>query len=330
MPLFRALAVKFKIVDYPGERKVHHQVTPLLGGVAIYVGLLVGLSLYGVDCFKLWYLLSAATLVMAVGLIDDARGLSARFRLFAQIVAALIVVMFGDRINCLPKSWWGDLLEIIISVVWIVGITNGYNYLDGLDGLAGGSAAINLISFALILHVTDQPYLTHLSIILAGTCLAFLPHNLGKKKIFLGDAGSTFIGFILASIGLLGYWAEGSIVKISIPILILGVPIFDMIFTTFMRIREKKVSTIQQWLEYGGRDHFHHYLVDLGLMSFGSVVFIYFVSISLGLSALIIKESTTLIALLSIFQAALLFGMVAILMVMGRHYHSNQNSHGHQ
>lgn len=324
MPLFRRLAIRFRIMDFPGKRKVHKRVTPLIGGVAIYCGLVLALFFNPGTIEKTWVFLSASTAILLLGLGDDAKGLSAKFRLLVQFLASLSVVLFCDRINFLPPSVWGDFIEITISLVWMIGVTNAFNYLDGLDGLAAGSAVINLGCFAFILSRTGQPHLLAISAALAGSCIGFLPHNFRAKKVFLGDAGSTFLGFVLAGIGLLGYWAEGDPVKISIPILILGVPIFDMIFTTVMRIAQKKIGNVSQWLKYAGKDHFHHYLVDLSLTPAGSVVFIYFTTLALGISALMVSNySLPIMAFLSIFQASIVLGMIGILIVFGKLHHRN-------
>ncbi len=319
MPIFRFLAFKFRIVDFPGKRKMHRTMTPLLGGLAIYTGFIVGMAISPGVIIKTLPILIGSGLILILGLVDDMRGLSAKVRIFVQLIAALIVVLFGDKISLLPRSWWGDTIEVIVSLVWILGITNGYNYLDGLDGLAAGSAVINLSCFAIILFITGQSALFIMTSLLAGACLGFLPYNFmkGRSKVFLGDAGSTVIGFILASIALVGYWAEGDMVKILIPVLILGVPIFDMVFTTIMRIAEKKIRTINEWLKYAGKDHFHHYLFDIGLASPGAVIFIYFTSISLGLSAIIISHAHPLMAFLAVMQGFIIFAMIGVLIVLG-------------
>ena len=322
MPLFRMLAIRFRIMDFPGKRKVHKRVTPLAGGIAIYCGFIIGVFLNPQFFPHSSVILLASTAILVLGVFDDAIGLSARFRLFVQLAASLAVVLFCDRINILPPSPAGDFIEIVLSVVWIIGITNAFNYLDGLDGLAAGSAVINLACFGFILYGTGQLYLSVISIVLIGCCLGFLPHNFRKKKVFLGDAGSTFLGFVIATVGLVGYWAVGDVIKIAIPILVLGVPIFDMVFTTVMRIKDGKIVNVSEWLKYSGKDHFHHYLVDLGLTRFGAVIFIYFTTLSLGISALMVSYHTRpVMAFLAIFQASIIFAMIGILIVFGKMHH---------
>ena len=329
MPFFRSLAIRYRIVDFPGKRKMHRVATPLLGGAAIYFGLIIGLSFNGQFGRDVLAILTGATIIFLLGVADDMKGLSARFRIAVQLVAAFIVIIWGERISFLPPGLINDILEMAVSLVWVIGITNAINYLDGLDGLAAGSAVINLICFGGILYRTGQPVLFGVSFIMAAACLGFLPHNFSqhKKKVFLGDAGSTLIGFVLASIGLCGYWAAGDPVRIAIPILILGVPIFDMTFTTVMRIAEGKIKTVYGWLKYAGRDHFHHYLVDLGLTSRGSVIFIYFTQIALGISAMIASVVGPITALLSVFQGVMIFAIIGILIVMGKRRYEDKQKH---
>ena len=326
IPLFRSLAIRFKILDYPGDRKIHQAATPLLGGAAIYLGLLVGILLnlpvpspyhHGKSHLVLPVLLGA-TLIFILGLVNDIKGLSAKARLFYQTLITLMVVGMGAHVEFLPQGFWGNLGEMVISVVWFVGVTNAYNYLDGLDGLAAGCAVVNLACFAIILRMTGQDALALLSVILMAACLGFLPHNLRKAKIFLGEAGSTFLGFMLAGIAMTGEWATDDIVKLSVPVIILGVPIFDMIFTTVMRIREKKIKTLVEWMNYCGRDHFHHYLVDLRFRPLGAVVFIYFITLSLGFNAIMISNGKAFEACLALSQVAIIFGIIATLIVLGK------------
>ena len=319
-PLFVILAFKLGILDEPGGRKIHKKVTPLLGGLAIYTGYLVGVLSNYPHLMQFLPLMSALTIIFVVGLIDDIHGLSAQTRLIFQLIASIIVMSSGGRIDFLPAVWWGDILEIVVTFVWLIGVTNAFNYLDGMDGLATGSAIINLFFFSAILFLTGQRAIALLTAVAIGPCIGFLPHNFKKAKIFLGDSGATFLGFFIASVSVIGYWAEDNIAKITIPILILGVPIFDMIFTTIMRIRDGRVKTFVQWLKYSGRDHFHHYLVDLGLRPAGAVAFIYLVTISLGISALNLSNDNAIEAVLTLFQASIIFVMIAMVIVVGRRH----------
>ncbi len=283
------------------------------------MGLLSGLLFNGKYFSYFLPILAGATVIMLVSLTDDIkRNLSVQFRLFCQLAAALIVICSGIRVDFLPPVCWGNIGEIIITVIWIVGVTNACNYLDGMDGLAAGSAIVNLFCFTVILFTTSQYYMVMFSVALMGACSGFLPYNFRRAKIFLGDAGSTLIGFTLACLGLAGHWAADNIVKISIPILILGVPIFDMVFTTIMRIKEAKVKTLLEWLEYGGRDHFHHCLVDLGLSTTGAVMFIYFITFSLGISAMMLSNDSAPEAFMTLSQASVIFGIIAVLIVVGK------------
>lgn len=318
MPVLRSTAIRFGIMDMPGGRKIHKTATPLLGGVAIYAGLLIGV-LFNLDSIHtLIPILTGATLILILGLANDVREISAQSRLILQILIVSIVTVTGERISFLPSGYWQDAVEVVITVLWIVGVTNAYNYLDGLDGLAAGSAIVNLLCFGTILYATGQNALVLLCIAPGAACLGFLPHNFSRKKVFLGEAGSTVLGFILAAIAVTGNWAADNVVKLAIPILILGVPIFDMIFTTAMRIKEGKVKTLVEWLRYGGKDHFHHYLVDLGFHSTGAVVFIYFITLSLGISAIMLSNDSAMEAVLSIAQASIIFGIIATLIVVGK------------
>ncbi|MCX5679171.1 MAG: MraY family glycosyltransferase [Candidatus Omnitrophica bacterium] len=318
LPLLRALAVRFKIFDFPGERKVHKVATPLMGGAALYIGLIAGLLFNTPNILIFLPVVLGATLIFILGMTNDVVELSARLRFLWQFLIALVVVYMGVHVNFVPKGYWKDILEALITAIWFVGVTNAYNYLDGLDGLAAGSAAINLLCFSVILYMTGQYPLGLMAISLIASSIAFLPYNFQKRKIFLGEAGSTFLGFILAGISLVGNWAGDNAVKLSIPIIVLGVPIFDMIFTTVMRIKEGKVKNIIEWLQYGGKDHFHHYLVDLGLGPVGAVLFIYCVTLALGISAITVSNGIAMEGFLGIAQASIILAIIGILIVVGK------------
>ncbi|MFH1062874.1 MAG: MraY family glycosyltransferase [Candidatus Omnitrophota bacterium] len=323
-PFFRKMALSMKIVDIPNQKKIHTNPTPLLGGLAIYLGVVGSFFFFATSFRALAPIFICATIILYMGTYDDIKGLSARLRLFIQILLALILILNGVRITFLPHNVWGNIGEILVTVIWIVGVTNAYNYLDGLDGLATGSAILNFLCFFVILYNTNQYALGLAIAIIIGSCLGFLPYNfLRKKRMFLGDAGSTFIGFCLACIAIQGDWAGDNLVRLSIPILILGVPIFDMIFTTVMRIKEQKIKNIIEWLKYGGKDHFHHYLVDLGLSQKGAVLFIYYITFSLGLSAIMVSNDSAIEGVMTIMQSSIIFGVIGVLIVLGKKHHKD-------
>lgn len=317
-PLFKKLALKFNILDTPDHRKIHKEPTPLLGGLAIYISVILGLVFNFLNLGFLSGIVIGATIILIIGLIDDIRGLSAQARLIGQTIAALIMISFGIRFSFLPNNLWGNTGEIILTLIWTIGITNALNYLDGIDGLAAGIAAISAFFFSIISYQSNQPGVGLIGLILIASCLGFFPHNFKKAKIFLGDAGSTFIGFTLAGIAIIGNWAEDNVIKLVIPILILGVPIFDMVFTTIMRIKEEKISTLTEWLKYGGKDHFHHRLVDLGLHPKGAMIFICFINVSFGISAIMVNNEKAIVGFWAILQASIIFAGIAVLMVVGK------------
>ncbi|MGE5280055.1 MAG: MraY family glycosyltransferase [Deltaproteobacteria bacterium] len=327
-PLFRALALRWGVVDVPCARKLQREPVPLLGGAAVYLGVIAGSFVVPLYARSHQALFLASTLIFVISVMDDKREISARVRLVVQLAAAFLLIANGLRISFLPNVWWGKILEILITLLWILGITNAFNYLDGADGLCAGLAIVAAFFFFIILLTTGQVDLIFLPAAVMGACAGFFPHNFSRGKMFLGDGGSMFLGFTLAGFALTGSWAGENILRVIVPILILGVPIFDMTFTTFMRIKEHKVRTVVQWFEYAGRDHFHHYLMDLGLGPRGAIFFIFAISASMGISALIISDASDWIfGLLMILQSGIMFVLVGLLMVMGRRLHKMEEVH---
>lgn len=322
-PIVKRIALKLNIVDTPDKRKVHKEPIPLLGGIAVYISFAGAILYNNVYSLELKGVAIGATIVFITGLVDDVMELSAVLKLFIQIVAISIMIYFGVIVNFLPNVWWGKMLEVLITFIWMLGITNSVNFFDGLDGLATGLTAISSTFLGILAIFTNQPYLMFLSIALVGSCLGFLPYNLRYKKpavIFLGDAGSTFMGFTLAGMVVVGDWGHHDPVKAyAMPALILGVFVFDMTYTTISRITSKKVSNLKEWLQYAGKDHLHHRLIGIGLSSKQTVFFIYFLVASLGLSALVLKNGTFIDALLLLLQAATIYLIIVILMIKGKH-----------
>ncbi|MFQ5953148.1 MAG: glycosyltransferase family 4 protein, partial [Candidatus Omnitrophota bacterium] len=314
------IATKLNILDYPAERKIHSKPIPLLGGVVIYLAYATALLINFHFSWELKGVVIASTIIMLTGLVDDVRGLSAASRLIMQVLCALIIVSFGVYINIIPdKLPFAFPLEVLITVVWVVGVTNSVNFIDGADGLATGLALIASVAFFIIAIQTGQWYFAVLNIALAGACLGFLVFNFHPAKIFLGDSGSSFLGFTLASLAAMGEWAERNpIVALSIPLLVLAVLIFDMVYVSISRIARRKVKTFNEWIEYVGKDHLHHRLIGLGFTHRQTVLFIYMVSIIFAVGALVLKRATTFQAVLLLLQAAIVLTIVTVLMVVGR------------
>jgi UDP-GlcNAc:undecaprenyl-phosphate GlcNAc-1-phosphate transferase len=206
-------------------------------------------------------------------------------------------------------------------VLWFVTVTNAVQFLDGMDGLAAGLGAIAGLFFSLAALRTGQPYLMFLAAALVGACLGFLPYNFrpGGASIFLGDGGASFIGFTLAGLAVMGEWSEHDpVVALLTPTLILAVPLFDILFVSVARVVQGKVRTLAEWLAYTGRDHIHHRFEALGLGRAQSVLLIYFIAATLGLSAMVLSEARPGEAWLVLVQAGCVLTIVAILEAVGR------------
>jgi UDP-GlcNAc:undecaprenyl-phosphate GlcNAc-1-phosphate transferase len=200
-----------------------------------------------------------------------------------------------------------------------VGITNAVNFFDGMDGLATGLTIIGSLSFFIVAEITGQSYLGFLTIALAGSCLGFLKFNFKPASIFLGDAGSTFLGFTLAGIAVMGNWAEKNPkVALSLPIIILSVLIFDMIYITIARVWDGRVRSFKGWVEYTGKDHLHHRLVALGFNETQTVLLIYLIAACLGLGGINLIATGDIRIYFEFIQAFFIFIIVVILMISGK------------
>jgi len=326
-PLARSLAWKFKILDVPDERKIHKAAIPLLGGLAIYVSYIITLFLNFAFSRELKGVVLAGTLIFLVGLVDDIRKLPASWKLVAQIAAAAVLMGFGVKLDFLPNVWWGGAGEILLTVLWVIGLTNAVNFFDGMDGLAAGLIAISSLSFFLVGQTTSQIYLGFLAISLAGSCLGFLKYNFKPASIFLGDAGSTFIGFTIASLAVMGGWATNDPkVALSLPILVLSVFIFDMIYITVSRILTRRVKNFREWIDYTGKDHLHHRILSLGFTEVQTVLVIYLISACLGLGGINLRTSGTLRIYSEFLQAFFIFLIIVVLMIAGARRLRRENS----
>jgi UDP-GlcNAc:undecaprenyl-phosphate GlcNAc-1-phosphate transferase len=322
-PIVRRIALRLDILDVPGGRKIHEKSTPLLGGVAIIVAFNAALLANMILEQQMIILLWGGLVVAAAGLYDDVRGLSARIKLLVQLLVVAVMIVFGICLNLFPfNTLWGYVLNVVFTVIWIIGITNSMNFIDGMDGLASGVAAIIALFMGIVAYQTDQPFMGWIAIAMVGSCLGFLPFNFGLKRpaaIYLGDTGSTFIGFILAALAIKGDWAENSrIVSFSAPVLIFWVLIYDMAYITVERILSGKVRTVKEWIDYVGTDHIHHRLYSLLGDKRRAVLFIYFLSVTLGISAITLRGAQPMDGVLLVIQAFLITIVVSITEYFGR------------
>jgi len=226
-------------------------------------------------------------------MIDDVKNLRARLKFCVQIVAALIVIYSGTRINVVmwPVTTYLQTFSVPITLVWIVGVTNAVNLIDGLDGLAAGVSSIAALCLMILCIMTGSTTAVMLTASLAGACLGFLPRNFNPAEIFMGDTGSTFLGFVLAVTSILGVFKGYAILALIVSMLCLGLPIFDTLFAMLRRMAK------HQPIMKADRGHLHHRLIDKGLSQRQAVLILYIVSLLCGLLAIFIsfKDSRTIV-----------------------------------
>ena len=324
-PIMRIIAGRVGIVDTPDDRKIHSRITPLLGGVAIVISFISGLLANMILDERDVALIAGGTAVAIVGLIDDWKSIRARYKLMVQVFVVILLIRAGIILDLFPAhTLWGYLLNALFSIVWVVGLTNAMNFIDGMDGLAAGVSAIISLFLGLVAFQTNQPFMGWIAIAMLGSCLGFLPFNFRLHKqasIFLGDAGSTFFGFVLSALAIKAAWADNNpIVSFATPVLIFWVLIYDMAYISIERIITGKVKNFQGWIDYVGTDHIHHRLFVI----FGDrrkvVFFIFFLCATLGISAITLRNARPIDGILTVLQAFLITVIVSILEYTGRNH----------
>ncbi len=323
-PVMRLIALKLNIVDMPGRRKIHEKSVPLLGGGAIVIAFISALLANMILERDIIVLLYGGIFVFLVSLADDYSGMSARLKLLAQIFVVLVLIYHGIILDLFPpKTYWGYWLNFIFTIIWIVGITNAMNFIDGMDGLAAGVSAIIAFFMGIVAFQTNQPFMGWIAVAMLGSCLGFLPFNFRFKEpasIFLGDAGSTFLGFILAALAVKGDWADNNpIVSFSAPVLIFWILIFDMAYITAERILTGKVKNFREWIDYVGKDHLHHRMHALLGDKRKAVFLIYLLCATLSISAVALRNARPVDGMLLVFQAFLITIIISIIEYSGRH-----------
>jgi UDP-GlcNAc:undecaprenyl-phosphate/decaprenyl-phosphate GlcNAc-1-phosphate transferase len=317
VPIVRAVARWWGVLDAPAARKVHAVATPLLGGAAVYAAFAATVLFNFTFSLQLKGVALGATIIVAVGLLDDVFDVPARWKLAGQVAAVAVAMAYGVVLDTIPTSWPGSVpVNFLLTLLWFLTVTNALQFLDGMDGLAAGLGGIAALFFSLAALQTNQPYLMFLAAPLVGACLGFLPYNFrfGRPAtIFLGDAGASFIGFTLAGLAVMGEWAENDFIGLLTPVLILAVPLFDIAFVGTVRVVTGKVHSVGEWLAYTAKDHIHHRFESLGLTRTETVLLILFIAATLGLSAMLLKDATKHEAALVLIQAGCVLAIIALL-----------------
>jgi UDP-GlcNAc:undecaprenyl-phosphate/decaprenyl-phosphate GlcNAc-1-phosphate transferase len=334
-PVFKRLSGQWGHVDQPDlERKIHTQPMPLLGGVAVFAAFALNvivnylvvlpvaarwnvsdLSEHAAGAFSVWrkllVLLVGGLLMIALGVYDDKHDLKARPKLLGQIGIALLVATAGMRITVFIQN---PVASFALTVLWIVAITNAMNFLDNMDGLCAGVGLVCAVMFGFIAAIQQQYFVSLLAFALAGALLGFLPHNFKPATIFLGDAGSHFIGYMLAVLPVLGTFYrpdEQTHLPVLIPLLVLAVPLFDLVMVMWIRIRHGQPVYV------GDVNHISHRLVRLGLPQSWAVTLIYLITATLGLGATALLWSDLTGALIILVQSLCILAIVTLLEQLG-------------
>ncbi len=294
-PFIIKFAFKIGAMDVPRDnRRVHKVPVPLIGGLAIYLAFTISVILFTELNQRIVGLLIGGTFIMLSGLADDIRPLGPKTKLLLQVIGAVILICFGISIRYVTNPFdrvtgMADIgiFSIPATIFWIVGVTNAFNLIDGLDGLAAGIASISCITLFIVSVLNGRMGTAALTAALAGSTIGFLPYNFNPAKIFMGDTGAQFLGFILAAISIEGAIKSAAAIAITVPILALGLPIYDTLMAIIRRSLNKK--PVMQ----GDRGHLHHKLLDMGLSQRQAVVVMYIISGLLGISAIFATELST-------------------------------------
>ena len=310
-PLVKSFAYKIGAIDVPKDsRRMHKKPVPRLGGLAIFLGFMVSILLFVHIDHQMRGILLGAVIIVVLGVVDDMTPLRAKFKFLVQILAALVAVYHGVVIEILTNPnvfsdapyWSLGWLKYPVTVLWIVGVTNAVNLIDGLDGLAVGVSTISCVTILVVALLVSEPNVALIVAALAGACIGFMPYNLNPARIFMGDTGSLLLGYVLATVSVLGLFKFYAIVTFVVPVLALAVPLSDTLFAFCRRILHGQSPF------HADRGHFHHKLMDLGLNQKQAVAILYAISATLGLAAVVLTTKGTIrIALLIL---ALLIGFV--------------------
>jgi len=316
-PVAIALLKRWGVMDAVSENKIHSHPVPRAGGIVIFIAFAVGVLLPNYRDNPMKGIMLGAGMCLLVGAIDDWRGgIPAVFKFITLLFVTYVMSLFDVQLRIFNSYW----LDLLLTMIWVVGVTSSFNGIDNMDGLASGVATIVSTMYLVIalqaffFAGTETPlsWFGLLAAGLIGSNIGFLLFNFKPARIFMGDAGSFFLGFTLAALGVMGEWSQNRIVSVSIPVLILGVPIFDFAYILLSRIIRGDTKTVREVIEHCAPDHLSHRLVWIGFSQPKAVLFIYMISFALGVSGVLLRNST------SYFDTALAFsqGLAIVVIVM--------------
>lgn len=300
-PIVKKFAFRIGAVDRPNYRKVHARIMPRLGGLAIFGSFLIGyFVLRPVDPISnavepafipiTTAIIIGAFIIIITGVLDDMLEITAKAKMLGQLLAAGVVVVGGGLEISFINLPFGGVIDfgyfsIPLTIIWIIGITNAINLIDGLDGLAAGVSSVALITLSIMAFLMGDIFVMSTAAILAASSIGFLFYNFHPAKIFMGDTGALFLGFMISVLALMGF-KNVTVVALIIPIIMLGVPISDTFFAIVRRIREK------QPISAADKSHLHHCLLNIGFSHSQTVLIIYGIAALFGLAALLFSQAT--------------------------------------
>ncbi len=310
-PIAIAIAPKIGAMDIPKDnRRMHEKPMPRFGGLAVFMGTTVALTFFLYGNEKIMAALIGGTLIYGLGVVDDIRDLDARWKFLGQLAVAVLMYYMGLRIEFISNYGgegilrFGVVISFLVTILWITGITNTINLVDGLDGLATGIAAIAALSIAYVAYINGDRYgflvVCSAMLAVAGSAIGFLPFNFYPARIFLGDSGAQFLGFMIAALSVVSPMKRSTVVALVVPVLVLGIPIFDTFFAIVRRMINRK--PIMQ----ADKGHLHHHLMASGYGQRRAVLMLYGISAIMGMAAVLVsrelyKDAMVLVGIAGIY-----------------------------
>jgi UDP-GlcNAc:undecaprenyl-phosphate/decaprenyl-phosphate GlcNAc-1-phosphate transferase len=329
MPVAIAILRRLGVVDHVAANKIHDRPVPRGGGIVIFLAFAIAVVLPWYRDHPMIGVLIGAAICLLVGAVDDIRGgIPAVWKFLTLLAVTCIMSFYGVKLNLFPNH---PLVDLIITMLWIVGVTSAFNGIDNMDGLASGVAAIVATMYLIIAmqayHAagtqTSLSWFGMLAAGLIGANLGFLIYNFRPARIFMGDSGSFFLGFTLAALGVMGEWTETRVISCTIPVLILGVPIFDFAYILIARIIRGDTRSLRAVIEHCATDHLSHRLVWIGFSQRKAVLFIYLIAAALGITGLLLRNSDSMLdSALGVAQGMAILIIIITLMATAERRHT--------